>query len=302
MSTNVCRPVGPIIVAVVFDDVMVVTPPRSSVIRFGNPSASYPNPRSCRPVNDGTTSTTRIYNYSYDKRGRVTSTWIDNVLEEEYGYDVNGVRLDADALWDAQDRLVYRAGWNYAYGDNGDLTGKWKASGESASYTYDTFGNLVEATVDGQSVSYELDAKGRRIGRSVDTVLVSAYLYRDGAQLAAELTPDGQVRSRFVYGSWPHVPDYMVRDNKVYRLVTDHLGSVHLVVDASTGTVLQQLDYDTWGNVVADTNPGFQPFGFAGGLYDSVTGLVRFGAPRNFVSRKGRTRSAGTRVKSVLSR
>ncbi len=27
-----------------------------------------------------------------------------------------------------------------------------------------------------------------------------------------------------------------------------------------------------------DTNPGFQPFGFAGGLYDPDTGLVRFGA------------------------
>ena len=27
-----------------------------------------------------------------------------------------------------------------------------------------------------------------------------------------------------------------------------------------------------------DTNPGFQPFGYAGGLYDVDTGLVRFGA------------------------
>ncbi len=27
-----------------------------------------------------------------------------------------------------------------------------------------------------------------------------------------------------------------------------------------------------------DTNPGFQPFGFAGGLYDGETKLVRFGA------------------------
>jgi RHS repeat-associated protein len=30
--------------------------------------------------------------------------------------------------------------------------------------------------------------------------------------------------------------------------------------------------------VTNDTNPGFQPFGFAGGLYDQQTGLVRFGA------------------------
>ena len=30
--------------------------------------------------------------------------------------------------------------------------------------------------------------------------------------------------------------------------------------------------------MLLDTNPGFQPFGFAGGLYDRDTGLVRFGA------------------------
>jgi RHS repeat-associated protein len=30
--------------------------------------------------------------------------------------------------------------------------------------------------------------------------------------------------------------------------------------------------------VTSDTNPGLQPFGFAGGLYDENTGLVRFGA------------------------
>ncbi|HDL02087.1 MAG TPA: RHS repeat-associated core domain-containing protein, partial [candidate division Zixibacteria bacterium] len=31
-------------------------------------------------------------------------------------------------------------------------------------------------------------------------------------------------------------------------------------------------------NITADTNPGFQPFGFAGGIYDQHTQLTRFGA------------------------
>ncbi|CCQ90861.1 hypothetical protein NITGR_440001 [Nitrospina gracilis 3/211] len=38
------------------------------------------------------------------------------------------------------------------------------------------------------------------------------------------------------------------------------------------------MEYDEWGNVLVDTNPGFQPFAFAGGLYDQDTKLVRFGA------------------------
>src|SRR5262249_47493035 len=37
-------------------------------------------------------------------------------------------------------------------------------------------------------------------------------------------------------------------------------------------------DYDAFGQVLVDTNPGFQPFGFAGGLYDQDTKLTRFGA------------------------
>jgi len=51
-----------------------------------------------------------------------------------------------------------------------------------------------------------------------------------------------------------------------------------LVVDANTGAIAQRIDYDEFGFVVMDSNPGFQPFAFAGGLYDRDTGLVRFGA------------------------
>jgi RHS repeat-associated protein len=55
---------------------------------------------------------------------------------------------------------------------------------------------------------------------------------------------------------------------------------VRFVVDADTAEVVQQLDYDAYGQVVLDTQPTdpWHPFGFAGGLYDADTGLVRFGA------------------------
>jgi RHS repeat-associated protein len=54
-----------------------------------------------------------------------------------------------------------------------------------------------------------------------------------------------------------------------------------------TGQIAQRLDYDEFGRVLADTSPGFQPFGFAGGLYDPDTGLVRFGA-RDYDATVGR--------------
>src|SRR5829696_8398187 len=97
----------------------------------------------------------------------------------------------------------------------------------------------------------------------------------------------GHVVSRFIYGTRMNVPDYMEKGGKTYRIITDHLGSVRLVVDAASGEVAQRLDYDEFGNVLEDTNPGFQPFGFAGGLYDPDTKLTRFGA-RDYDAQTGR--------------
>ncbi len=93
-----------------------------------------------------------------------------------------------------------------------------------------------------------------------------------------ELDSIGQVTSRFVYGTKGHVPDYMVKGDSTYRFITDHLGSVRLVVNIESGHVAQCMDYDEFGNVLVNTNEGFQPFGYAGGLFDVETGLVRFGA------------------------
>ncbi len=79
----------------------------------------------------------------------------------------------------------------------------------------------------------------------------------------------------------------MVKGGTTYRILSDQVGSVRLVVNADTGAVVQQIDYDAFGVVTQDTNPGFQPFGFAGGLTDPDTGFVRFGA-RDYDPRVGR--------------
>ena len=84
--------------------------------------------------------------------------------------------------------------------------------------------------------------------------------------------------ARFMYRQELNVPELMFKGGRTYRLIKDQLGSVRLVVDTGDGTIVQEMRYDAWGNVVLDTNPGFQPFGFAGGLYDPQTRLVRFGA------------------------
>jgi RHS repeat-associated protein len=128
---------------------------------------------------------------------------------------------------------------------------------------------------------------GRRVGKKRNGVLERGWLWRGQLQPHAEFDGTGAVTKRFVYGEGVNVPDLMVTATATYRLVRDHLGSVRLVVDDATGAVAQEMVYDAWGRVLVDTNPGFQPFGFAGGLYDPETGLVRFGA-RDYDAEVGR--------------
>jgi RHS repeat-associated protein len=47
------------------------------------------------------------------------------------------------------------------------------------------------------------------------------------------------------------------------------------------------MEYDEYGIVTHNSNPGFTPFGYAGGIYDHETGLVRFGA-RDYDANSGR--------------
>jgi len=126
-----------------------------------------------------------------------------------------------------------------------------------------------------------------RGGKSVNGTRVKGWLYADQLRPIAELDGDGDVVSRFVYGSRANVPEYLVKNGVTYRIFSDHLGSPRVIVDASTGAIVQRLDFHAFGEIIQDSNPGFQPFGFAGGLYDADTGLVHFGA-RDYDPQMGR--------------
>lgn len=62
-----------------------------------------------------------------------------------------------------------------------------------------------------------------------------------------------------------------------YYVATDRVGTPKVVTDA-TGVVVKFLEFDSFGMPTFDSNPDFNlPVGFAGGLTDDKTGLVRFG-------------------------
>ncbi len=205
----------------------------------------------------------------------------NGIISATYTYDSNSNRLTGPGgpgVYDAQDRLLQYGTSVYSYTANGELQNK-TSGGQTTSYQYDVLGQLLQVTLPGGTqVAYMIDGQNRRIGKKVNGTLVQGFLYQDQLNPVAELDGSGTLVSRFVYASRINVPDFMLRGGVTYRIIADHLGSVRLVVNTTTGAIVQRLDYDEFGRVLTDTNPGFQPFGFAGGLYDSATGLVRFGA------------------------
>jgi RHS repeat-associated protein len=175
----------------------------------------------------------------------------------------------------------------YTYSKNGELQSRSEGS-EQTSYEYDVRGALKGVDLpSGISIDYLVDASGRRVGKKVNGALVKGWLYAGGLAPVAETDGTGTVISTFVYATRANVPDYFVRGGHTYRVFTDHLGSARLVVDAGDGSIVQRIDYDAFGRIILDTNPGFQPFGFAGGLYDHQTRLTRFGA-RDYDPETGR--------------
>ena len=161
----------------------------------------------------------------------------------------------------------------YRYTANGELTEKTSIdTSETTQYDCDAFSNLRSVTLPvNTEVEYIIDSQNRRVGKLRSGTLEQGFLYQGQLNPVAELDGNNNVTTRFVYGDKINVPSYMIKNGTNYRIVSDYLGSVRLVVNASTGEVAQRLDYDAWGNVTNDTNPGFQPFGYAGGIYDRDT-------------------------------
>jgi|GEM_PF-6364710 len=249
--------------------------------------------RSETKTSPGGTPTTHTYDYEYDAVGRLKKVRRNGNIVEQYLYDNNGNRLGANVVGlpqahpsdteiDDQDRLLQYGTTSFTYAPDGSLETR-SSNGQTVQYAYDEFGGLRQVVLEtGIEIDYLHDGQRRRVGKAVDGVVVKRWIYRDQLNVVAEVAQNGTLVAQFVYGTKPHVPDYMVAAGRTYRFVTDHLGSVRMVVrsdgvQSDEELIVQEIDYDGFGRVVFDSNPGFQPFGFAGGLYDHQTGLVRFG-------------------------
>lgn len=224
--------------------------------------------------------TTQTEAFEYDDADRLVSVERGDNVVETYGYDPNGnqiSRTDAGATESATykqgDQLVQYGGTNYTHDADGFITGRG-----SATFTFSTTGELIEATTaDGETVTYYYDGTGRRVART-DSAGTTEYLYGDPTrpnQVTVARDPDG-TRTRYHYDPLGRMVAFE-RGGDWFYVATDQVGTPR-VVTAADGTVVRKIDRDSFGAVRSDTAPDVTlHVGFAGGIPDPATGLVRFG-------------------------
>lgn len=237
--------------------------------------------------------------YAYDARGRLETVHkvVDDVdvLVSRYVYDSNGNRLSHETpsgtnigTYDDQDRLLTYGNSTYTYTHSGDMRTK-NEGGQVTTYTYDVGGSLRKVEVPKVEggydvVEYLVDAQGRRMARKLNGQIASRYLWDGQFRLLAELDELGEVRQRFVYSSGINLPEYVVHKDRAFRFVGGDVGDRRLLVDPVDGEIVQDVGYDAFGLAEGEWT---YLVGFAGGVYDEVTELVRFGS-RDYNPRAGR--------------
>ncbi|HNT27125.1 MAG TPA: RHS repeat-associated core domain-containing protein [bacterium] len=231
----------------------------------------------------------KTYRYGYDSAGRLATVWENGFVTGTYGYDQNGNRTTHGGLaatYDDQDRMMTYGDNAYTYTVNGDILTKTDTQGtpdtaddELTGYTHDALGNLTGVTLpDGTAITYVYDGRNRLIAKRVNGTVDYRLIYAGQLAPVAKVDASGATIEQYIYGLGVNAPDYILKDSVNYRLVKDHLGTPRLVVNATTGVVVKRIDLDEFGNIVAETGTFDIPFGFAGGIRDTDTGLTKFGA------------------------
>ncbi|MEK6553726.1 MAG: RHS repeat-associated core domain-containing protein, partial [Bdellovibrionota bacterium] len=240
--------------------------------------------------------------YTYDSTGRLTQVDRNSSTYATYSYDDNNNRtggvingVTTTGVYDTQDRMTDYNTYDFTYGANGEMLTKTNTLTSVVwTYTYDVEGNLLSAASSSpaKTYNYEVDGLNRRIEKRDGSTFKARYLYDTKNRIIAEINSNRTLKRRYVYVSKQNIPDYFYEGSAKFRIISDHLGSPRLVIKQSDGSIKQVMDHDAFGCFVTntiDTSGSYTaiPFGFAGGLFDANTNLLRYGA-RDYDCETGR--------------
>ncbi|MDR5002788.1 RHS repeat-associated core domain-containing protein, partial [Brevibacillus parabrevis] len=204
----------------------------------------------------------------YDLFGNITSQKRGGAIYGTFAYD---------KLSRIKEETIQGNTRQYAYDRRGNRQAYANAPADSTrSYElkHDLFNRLTEYKDDKGTTTYTyypggLRATKQQTGAVTDT---THYVYLNG-QVIEELTQDGRVKARNVFGNqliWRK--DYTTNQEGTYYY-NSH-GDV-VKIKGPSGNALNTYEYDIWGNLIAEkvkeTMPN--PFTYGGEMYDKESGF-----------------------------
>ena len=202
--------------------------------------------------------------YTYDAADQVTNVLYDATTPDGTpgtGTNRVGYAIDAAGNWTARVRIYPTLGvtntttyiaspLNQYTNVNGakqwyDAKGNYYSDGTN-SYYYDYQNRMYQSYFPGTGITYSnvYDVVGRWVGRKRSAVW-NRYYYA-GWQLIDERNNAGALQAKYVYGAGLDEPVRMYRSSTYYYYLSDGLGNVTEVLDAS-GNVVEKYTYDIYG-------------------------------------------------------
>ncbi len=242
------------------------------------------------------------YKYSYDLANRLTSetdqeglvsftydstnqlTGASGTRAETYTYDSGGNRTMTGYTTGTGNELTTSPGYTYTYDNAGNLISQTNTSTSVVTtYTYDYHNQLTGVKTGGTVLAtYTYDALGHRIG--VDDSGTQTWTVYNGRNAAAhpyaDFNSSGTVQERYLFRpgavSGATVDEILARTSSGGTsawYLTDKLGTVR-DIDNTSAAVIDHVVYDSYGNVVTQTNAiNGDRFKYTGMQSDSTVGL-----------------------------
>ena len=255
--------------------------------------------------------------YTYDDTNQLVSTVNSFTSDETYSYDANGNRTLTGYVVGANNQITSDGTYNYDYDAEGNLIRRTHiVSNEVEDYVWDNHNRLTRILVTAagptkvKDVYYTYDVFGHRIIKEIDwdgdnTIDETNKYIHDGLRgergnagdhivLAFDGADD--LTNRYLHG--PNVDqvladeqiDLSLGTSEVVWTLTDHLGSVRdLVTYADVSfivTVVNHLQFDSFGNLINETGTGTTIYGFTGREIDRES-IFQFNRERYYISALG---------------
>lgn len=249
-------------------------------------------------VNLGTTQ--QIKSYTYDAQDRLTK---DNFLAQYFTYDAIGNLTTTNQNNQAESRqtnanneytnITYtnpstntQTPVNISYNSNGNLS-----TYQNKTYTYDYLNRLINIknNINQPIASYTYDAQNRRVSKTIytptnnnNTTNTTTYLYNQNQVIAQYQNTNTQPSVSFIYSDNTDEPMALIKDQKIYYYLKNHLGSIIALTDNTR--LLEIYEYNAFGkltikdhnqNIILKSNYN-NPYTYTGRRFDNESGLYYY--------------------------